>query len=197
MKILFFDLETTGLFAKDAHYSTDFNEYPYPVQVAWALVNEDQQILIKQSHIIKPVGWEIPQDATEIHNITTDHAKTVGMDMKTVLRHLIVDAQVADKIVAHNIYFDTSIIKANLLRLKVDPEITNKALDKDKRTDTMRKTIKFVEARYDDGRIGKWPSLEELYVKLFDKKMQKFHDAGVDVETLMACYFELVKLEIL
>jgi len=59
MRILFFDTETTGLVPKGIHYSTDYKQFPYPVQVAWQLV-EDDKILIKEDHIIRPEGWEVP-----------------------------------------------------------------------------------------------------------------------------------------
>lgn len=197
MNILFFDTETTGLYSKGAHYSTDFDTFPYIVQIAWQLVNKSNEILIKQDYIIKPDGYKIPDDATAIHHITTEQALMQGMDITTVLRHFIMDCQTADKIVAHNIYFDTSIIKANILKLGIKLDDVNKALDKEKRVDTMNKTVKFVNARFDDGRPGKWPKLEELYFKLFNKETEGNHRSDVDVEILKECYFELKKLKIL
>jgi len=119
------------------------------------------------------------------------------MDMLIVLSHFIFDCKLAEKIVAHNIYFDTSIVKASLLRLGASSEIGVKALDKEKRVDTMKKSTAFVGARYADGKPGKWPTLEELYYKLFKEKIANHHDASADVDNLKKCYFELVKLGVL
>ena len=196
MKILFFDTETTGLFG-NKHYSTDFMEFPHIVQIAWQLVDKDQSTLIKNCHTIRPVGYEIPEEVSEIHGIYHKDAVEHGQDLKTVLRHFITDCNEADKIVAHNIYFDTSIIKAGMLKLGINPEVGNTMLHKDKRVCTMKKTIKFVEARYDDGRPGKWPKLEELYMKLFNEDLKDAHTAGGDVSALKKCYFELIKQGIL
>lgn len=197
MKTLLFDIETTGLPPRGKKYDEHFNEFPHIVQIAWQLTNKSGNSIIKESRIIKPDGYEIPQEVIDIHGITNERAHEEGTDLKTVLRLFITDCMKVDTIVAHNIYFDTSITKANLLRLGIDGEIGNQALAKEKRVDTMMKTIKFVEARHPDGRKGKWPKLEELYFKLFGKGMPEAHDAGADVQYLKECYFELVKRKIL
>jgi len=197
MKILVADTETTNLVPKGKHYSTDFKDFPKIVSIAWQLLDEDQKLFNKEYHIIRPDGWEIPPEATEIHLITNDMATKIGMDMKTILRHFIIDAQCADKIIIHNSYFDCSIIKANLLCLGVDKEIANKALAKEKRVDTMMQTTKFVGALYANGNPGKWPKLEELYKKLFNEDMEGAHSSEKDVENLKKCYYELKRLEII
>lgn len=196
MKYLFFDTETTGLHPKGLSYKTAYERFPHIVQIAWILTDE-KDVLVRQSHIIRPNNYVIPIETVKIHGITQERALTEGVDLLTVLRHFIVDAQVADKIVAHNIYFDTSNVKASLMRIESYNDIIESSLDKTKRIDTMKSTIQYVGARYDDGRPGKWPKLEELYEKLFSKKFEDAHDALVDVEALMKCYFQLVKLGIL
>lgn len=199
MNKLFFDTETTGLPPKGGNYSTHFKEFPYIVEIAWQLVNEKGDTLIKESHIIRPDGYEIPEETSEIHGITTERAIEEGHDIKSVLRHFMVDCDLADNIVAHNIYFDTSMIKANLLKLGVPQEVGKNSLHKDKRIDTMRKKeiIQYVEARYEDGRVGKWPRLEELHFKLFGESFEDQHNAAADVEALKRCYYGLQKLNIL
>lgn len=58
----------------------------------------------------------------------------------------------------------------------------------------MMKTIKFVGACFADGRVGKFPTLEELYAKCFEGKAFPAHDAGEDVKALAACLPVLVEL---
>jgi DNA polymerase III epsilon subunit-like protein len=202
MKTLFFDVETTGLPPKGAKYDTDYIDFPYIVQIAWQLCYDDKKVVSEANHIVAPNGWKIPEDSIEIHGITNEKAIDTGIDLKDALRRFIIDSQKADKIVAHNVYFDTSVIKACMLKLEIDAEIGNKALSKEKRICTMMKTIKFVEARYrnadgTEGRIGKWPSLDELYFKLFKEEFVDQHDAMADVRAVNRCYWELIKLGIL
>ena len=99
-------------------------------------------------------------------------------------------------ICAHNIYFDSSIIKANVLRyLGRDyyDVIVDSALDKCKRIDTMYKTAKFVNAHTYSGRF-KFPRLEELYARLFNNETFPAHNALEDVRALKKCIGPLVEL---
>ena len=188
-----FDVETSGLPPKGAKYDKDYNQFPYVVQFAWFVNGE------YKNYIIKPNGWEIPQEATDIHGISTEMAKEKGVPFHIVVDEFIHDCFFAEKIIAHNIYFDSSVIKANVMRMRMPnfyADYVEPALDKTKRIDTMFKTIKFVDAKHKDGRGGKWPKLEELYFKLFEDTF-KAHDANEDVKALVMCVEKLVELQII
>jgi len=48
------------------------------------------------------------------------------------------------------------------------------------------------------GRYGfKWPSLQELYGKLFDESFDGAHQALVDVRACARCFFELKRIGVL
>lgn len=99
-------------------------------------------------------------------------------------------------LVGHNIYFDTSIVKAMILRIMGREYYDAKAEDalfKGKRIDTMMKTIKFVGALYANGRPGKFPTLEELYNKCFPGETFPAHDALEDVKACKRCIPVLVE----
>lgn len=192
--VLFFDVETTGLPKKGQTYEKDFMEFPHIVSIAWSYQGKEKH------YIIKPDGWEIPEEAAKIHGITTEIALKDGEDLENVLLELFHDLSDAILICAHNLYFDSSIIKANCLRIfKKDffDKIVEPGLHKSKRIDTMMKTIKFVGAKYPDGKSGKFPKLEELYEKLFPGETFDAHDALEDVLALKRCLPELVKLGII
>lgn len=190
--ITFLDIETTGLPPSGAHYKEDFECFPRIVQLAWCV---DQGEI--NSHIIKPDGWEISFEAASIHKISHGEALIKGKPLKDVLNNFIIDCDNSDTLVAHNIYFDVSIIKSELYRMNIDETLIERSLHKEKRIDTLRKTIKFVNAEFEDGRKGKWPRLNELYFKLFNKPMDILHSADGDVKALRECYYELVKIGIL
>lgn len=198
--VSFFDVETTGLIPGKAEWETDFKLFPDLVQIGW-IVND-----VEKMYIIKPKGWVIPQEATEIHGITTEIAIEKGVDFEVVAAELFQDLNDSALICAHNIYFDTSVLKANVLkhlgREFYDLKFVENALHKSKRIDTMRKTIKFVSAPYPSGRPGvKFPSLEELYAKCFDGEKFQAHDALEDCRALkkllpILVEMGLVKLEV-
>ena len=183
---LFFDTETTGLPDRNKNWETDFNDFPRIVQMAWIITDDTGKELDKEVHIIKPKGFEIPEEAVKIHKITTQKAIDEGIDEKVVMKAFAHDVKHCEQLIGHNVYFDTSIIKASLLRLKFDKEAFCEVLHKDKRYDTMMKSLSILG-------LKKWPKLKELYVELFDEEMQNAHTAMGDVEALMKCYFKLTQ----
>lgn len=192
--VLFFDVETTGLPPKGAKWENDFEQFPDIVQISWSIGDKEKD------YIIKPEGWDIPAEAAAIHGITTEIALEKGTPFTTVIDEFLTDAEKAPLICAHNIYFDTSMIKANVLHYcgkQYYDEMCERQLDKAKRIDTMYKTIKFVGALYANGRPGKFPKLEELHEKLFPGETFDAHNALADVRALRRCLPELVKLELI
>ena len=193
MKNLFFDIETTGLPPKDAKYDVNFNEFPHIVQISWWFDNK------LNDYIIKPKGYEIPEDAAKIHGITTETALKDGVDADIAFAYFVSDCELAEKIIGHNIYFDISTIKANIRREYENDteanEIYNLALDKSKRIDTMYKSLKLVGARQKNG-SGKFPTLVELYQFLFNESFNA-HNSVEDVKATMRCFYELEKIGII
>lgn len=188
--ILFFDIETTGLPDRNAKYD-DFEKFPFVVSLSWIFNG------VEHDYIIKPEGYEIPEQTTQIHGITTEYALKNGTPFRDVIVKFIADSINAQYIVAHNIYFDTSIVKANSIRYMGKDYydlFVDSALNKDKRIDTMMKTIKFVGAKFQNGRSGKYPTLEELYDKLFPGETFNAHTSIDDVRALVRCFPKLSDL---
>lgn len=188
--VLCFDCETTGIPEKGMKWDEDFLKFPRPVTMAWAFGDTERH------EIIRPQGWDIPTETVAIHGVTTEQADKEGKPFVEVVTEFLNDAEKYPLICAHNVYFDTSIIKAAIMALC--PELADKAesaLFKGKRIDTMRKTIKFVGARKENG-SGKFPTLEELFAKLFDGATFPAHNALEDVRALRKCLPPLVEMSI-
>lgn len=182
--VLFLDTETTGLPDKAAKWDEDFESYPHVVQIAWLHGCK------AKNYIIRPVGWRIPEETIEIHGITNEYAIEHGEPFAAVIDELIADCHEAGLICGHNIHFDTGIIKANILRELgreyYDAEDVESALYKGKRIDTMRSTMKWVDARFASGRL-KFPNLTELYSRCFPGETFPAHNAFEDVKAVARC----------
>lgn len=143
-----------------------------------------------ESHIIRPDGWEIPEDAIKVHGITMERAMNEGEPFAAVVDRFIQDCHDAGLICGHNIHFDTGIIKANILRELgreyYDANDVESALYKGKRIDTMRPTMKWVDAGMANGRL-KFPNLSELYAHCFSGETFPAHDALEDVKAVARC----------
>ena len=189
--VLFFDTETTGIPPRSAKWDVDFNEYPHIVQIAWMIGD------VAESHIIRPDGWEIPDETVDVHGITTEYAKEHGEPFVFVMDRFITFALKAGLLCGHNIHFDTGIVKANILR-ELGQEYYNandveSALYKGKRIDTMRPTMKWVDARMANGRV-KFPNLSELYSRCFPGETFPAHDALADTKAVARCLPVILEL---
>ena len=189
--VLFFDTETTGIPERSWNWDTDFEQYPHVVQIAWLHGCK------VETHIIRPDGWEIPQETVDVHGITTEYALEHGEPFASVVDMFIQDCHDAGLICGHNIHFDTSIIKANILRELgreyYDANDVENALYKGKRIDTMRPTMKWVDARMANGRL-KFPNLSELYSRCFPGETFPAHDALEDVKAVAKCLPVILEL---
>lgn len=189
--VLFFDTETTGIPERSWNWDTDFEQYPHVVQMAWLHGCK------VETHIIRPDGWEIPQETVDVHGITTEYALEHGEPFASVVDMFIQDCHDAGLICGHNIHFDTSIIKANILRELgreyYDANDVENALYKGKRIDTMRPTMKWVDARMANGRL-KFPNLSELYSRCFPGESFPAHDALEDVKAVAKCLPVILEL---
>ncbi|WP_281724459.1 3'-5' exonuclease [Hoylesella shahii] len=194
--VLFFDVETTGVPEKGLKWDVDFDKFPFVVQFAWLKDG------VLKKHLIKPItpkgiAFEIPKETTEIHGVSTELAMREGRLFEDVVQEFVQDCTASPLICAHNIYFDTSIIKANIMRYLGKEYYDSKvdgALFKGKRIDTMMKTMKFVGATFPNSSRIKFPTLEELYARCFDGKKFGAHDAGEDVKALAECLPIIVEL---
>lgn len=182
--ILIFDTETSGLVPKGCKWNENYNEFPQLVSIGWIFKDTEE------NHIIKPVGYEIPEESTKIHGITTEQALKEGENFADVITKFIQDCLNAGMICGHNIHFDTSIVKANILRYMgqgyYDGYNCEDALFKGKRIDTMTSTMKWVDARAINGRL-KFPNLTELYHRCYPKQEFPAHNALEDCKAVKAC----------
>lgn len=191
-KTLILDIETTGLPPKGAEYEVDYMSFPYIVSLAYKINGEETK-----EFIINQEGRHIPDEATAIHGITDEMASASRFTLAEVLKMMVDDAKDTELTVGHNIFFDSSTIKANVLRMIQEGKATFDFYDrlciplhKDRRVDTMKKTIKFCALN------GKWPKLTELHEKLFGESFAA-HSAGEDVDATHRCYIKLVELGII
>lgn len=193
-KVLFLDTETTGLPPKNSNWRTDWNLFPYLVSIAWEMDGAEKY------RLINPDGYVISEEVSKIHGITQEMAVEHGVPFVDVLTDLITDLRNSIAVVGHNLYFDSSILKANCIRyLGVDyyNRYLDELLDVSRRVDTMKKTIKFVGAKYENGRVSKFPRLEELYEKLFPGDTFAAHNALADALATKRCFWALVDLGII
>jgi DNA polymerase III epsilon subunit-like protein len=187
---LFFDTETTGLPKNWKAPISDINNWPRLVQIAYQLYDEDGNKIKDADLIIYPDGYLIPSESSAIHRITNEKAKVIGQPIDKVLSEFLDSLNSAHTIIGHNIDFDMKVVGCEYIRIGMpNPfETLNKIC-------TMESSTEFCAI---PGPYGyKWPKLSELYFKLFQMDLEDAHDARVDINATIDCFWELKKRKII
>ena len=179
MSVLVFDVETTGLPKNRNKPFTDFDNWPYIVQISWLVYNYNKkEITDIHDYIIKlPNNMKIPEDSVKIHGITNELMEKEGCDIKDTLMKFKRDLSNSTFLVAHNLEFDTSIISVELLRNNLRNAIYYYRGEK---YCTMKKTKGLFRNR--------WPKLVDLHYKLFKNRPKNLHNSLIDVFVCFRCY---------
>lgn len=189
---LIFDTETTGL-PKNYHAPlTDFDNWPRLVQLAWQLHDATGKLIAHENLIVKPEGFTIPYNSEKIHGISTERAQKEGKPLSEVLELFQKDVTRATYLAGHNIEFDNNVMGCELLRMGA----TNVLAEK-KSLDTKELATEFCQIPGGKGGRFKWPTLTELYSKLFNESFSDAHDAAYDVIATGRAFFELLKIGVI
>lgn len=186
------------------------------VQLAWIIVKErggeKEAELAKKSHIIKPVGFEIPKETVIIHGISTERATEEGVEIGCVLKEFMEDINNFEvtHIVAHNLEFDKHVLAAEVWRLQLqDVSLEDKnamvflynklieetASNKLKEVCTMEVGREYAKIPLPSNpRKYKAPKLAELHKTFTGRVMREKHDALYDTEKCLECYLYMRKM---
>ena len=190
-RIIFFDTETTGL-PKDKRLNAILQRGNWPdlVSISW-IVCEGGKAVKKETHIIRPQGWNIPAEVAKIHGITDEIAHERGDPLREVLHAFTTDLRTCNYIVAHNMEFDRNVVHAALKwRLDADPrviwpyeaEVCTMVLARDE----LRLPAKYPKPQDP----YKLPRLDELYEATFGTKAPAgAHSADRDTEVLTTIFW--------
>lgn len=197
MAILAFDTETTGL--PDWRAPSDADHQPHLVQLAMILMDDDFTERSSVSLMIKPDGWTIPPEITEIHGITNEMAEAFGVPEKMAARlyaQLIYGRKA--RAVGHNVPFDIRIMRIAMIRSGISKE-TLDGMEVETfctmRASTpivnMPPTEKMVAAGFNK---PKPPKLSECIQHFFGEELIGAHDALVDVRACVRVFRHLSSL---
>jgi len=206
MRILIFDVETTGLLPKIIK-KEDIEKYPYIIQLSYILFDKETNMIEEKfdNYIIIKRSVKVPRIVTELTGITKEKCLT-GVTINTGLEKIYSAMRKSDVIVAHNIDFDSRMLLIELERnnimlnemnkggLKIGDEIDNKNYC----TMMNGRGLCNIKALSKNGKeYIKWPKLIELYRKLFNNEVENLHNSLVDALVCLRCYLKMrEKIEI-
>jgi DNA polymerase-3 subunit epsilon len=187
---LFFDTETTGVPKDWKAPITNFDNWPRIVQLAWLVYDRNGNQILKKEFIIKPNGFIIPIEASNVHGITTQFAIENGVPIEDVLLNFEKHCEKSKYLIAHNISFDSKVTSSEYLRI-----LSRNPISKLDKICTMESSTNYCKI---PGNYGyKWPKLSELHIKLFGVDFEGAHDALADIEATAKCFWEMKKLKVI
>lgn len=191
MKLLIFDTETTGLPKSRKPAYLEANNWPHIVSVSWIITDTDtNSILSKQTHIVKPLSWTIPDASIAIHGITNGQAMAEGKPIVEVMAKFM--SLEYDAVLAHNLEFDENVIIQSVL---YDCGVWFYGFQCPKYC-SMSLTRNICKLPSKFGNSYKPPKLKELYYHVFKKHPDEgqLHGSAYDTQILyeiVSCFKSL------
>lgn len=179
-----FDSETTGLPIYNS--PSEDPSQPHIVQLAAVLIDVDTGAQVScMDVIVKPDGWEIPEQASAIHGITTERALAVGVPEPAALAMFLALWNRRLRI-AHNQSFDERIIRIALKRYG-EPATADIWKDSESAC-TMQMSTPILKLPSEKRSGYKWPKLTEAYKHFTGQDLVGAHSAMADAQACLTVY---------
>jgi DNA polymerase-3 subunit epsilon len=202
--VLVFDVETTGLIPKG---EPTIDLCPYILQLSFIVFNIESNAIEQtyNTYINVPSKVKILPEIEKLTGITRSKCNS-GVVVTEAL-NVLYDAYIrCGKIVAHNIEFDSKMVRVELARnpgrktrhlcdlLNTGYEQANQM----ERYCTMAKSIDLcnivvdmIDKKGQPYQYKKFPKLSELHQKLFGTIPENLHDSMVDTMACLRCYMKM------
>lgn len=207
---LFFDVETTGLIPKGVIISKgdiSLELLPYILQVSFVVWNMDTNTIDTKynTYINIPSKIHILPEIEKLTGITREKCHH-GVVITEALDKLYEAYIRCNTIVAHNIEFDSNMMRIELARntgrkTRHLGDLLNTGYEKS--TNKLRYctmvqsvelcniTVQTIDKRGQPYQYKKFPKLAELYEKLFGIVPENLHDSMVDTIACLKCYMKM------
>lgn len=191
---LFFDTETTGLI----DFKSDLlaAHQPRIIQLGAILTSEYGETIAELNAFIKPDGWEVPEEVSKIHGITTDKCESIGIPMPLALAMFNAMKAACKCRIAHNISFDKQMLAREAGAYGITHDSAgiesfctmhmSKSICKIPPTDKMMAS---------GVKSFKVPNLQEAHKHFFGREFEGAHDAMADVRACRDVFFSIRKCQ--
>ena len=195
MIVLVFDTETTGLPETKNASIFETDKWPYIVQLSYILYDITNNHLLELEDLIINCDIDVPEEASNIHGITTNMCRIRGMNINTALDIFDSALKKADVVVGHNISFDKRLYMVETIRRNRKQYFTvNKIKKQEYCTMKNGRDLCKIEKLSQTGEIYyKYPTLTELYYHLFNKTPQGVHNSLNDILACFRCYYKMTQ----
>lgn len=185
---LFFDTSANGSPKNWKAPSNDAFNWPRMLHLSWLLYNEDRELIKSRNDIIKTTA-NIPIEIENRHKISPAISEDEGISIKEALlpfKEVVKDAQY---IISHNLTFNKGVVGAEFYRAGIDH-----ALEYSNNYCLMQEATWFCKLKGKGGRM-KWPSLNDIHIKLYKAGFENPGHAEADVAVTALAFFNLLDIQ--
>jgi DNA polymerase-3 subunit epsilon len=174
-RYLVIDTETTGLF--DFAKAADAEGQPRMASVALLFCDENFDVVHEVSLLVRPDGWMMSAEAERIHGLSQEMLLARGVRVMEVLA--LYEAAIIGGliIVAHNVQYDTKIMRGEMRRAGMSDRYHETAT-----ICTMKALVDVCRIPKAKGRGFKWPKLTEAVRKVLHRDHKGAHGALPDAQ---------------
>ena len=199
-----FDTETTGACTNKDPADPKHDEimqfygglYEHDPDKGYIIEDENNDLTLSLKPIVSlnfivQCDKEPHRQAVAVHGISKERSTQVGIDPGN-LAHILDDMiDIADRLVCHNVTFDTRMVKRLFWLHDIDPLIVDSKPSYCTMA-TLKPVMRMLPKVYGD---WKNPKLIEAYRYIFNREFENAHDASADASACAAIYFALLHLE--
>ena len=167
----------------------DVFNWPRMVQLSWLVYNEDRELQAQANDLIQPNGWKMPAAMAKRYHVTQEQLEEKGIPAREALEKLVPQIDACQYLITHNMTFCEGILTAEMARLSMPHRLS--AADK---YALMQEAAWYTKLPARGGRY-KWPSLQDIHVKMFQARYANAGEAYADVATTAIVLFGLLDLE--
>lgn len=198
MKILVVDTETTGLPTERNPSIFASDKWPYIIQLSYILYDTTEQTVLSLTDNIVKIAdsVELTEGSVNLHLITREKSKQEGVNIVELLKKFNTVLSRADIVVGHNISFDKRMLMVECIRHNIRSAFNVGNVKKPEYC-TMKNSIELCKIERTNSASGetyyKYPTLSELYNKLFGKFPHGVHNSLTDILVCLRCYIWLTE----
>jgi DNA polymerase III epsilon subunit-like protein len=195
MKVLVFDTETTGLPNGRNPSILNTHDWPYIVQLSYIIYDVSNNLIIETFDNVIDLkdDVEITKDSIDIHGITKETCKSIGVPIKQCLNQFNNAIQTVDIVIGHNISFDKRVIMVECIRNNVQQRFNFRECKKPEYCTMMNgiDICKMEMTNQNGKKYFKYPKLSELHNNLFGEIPNGLHNSFVDILICLRCYVKM------
>lgn len=187
LKYLVFDATPVNKVKNPKALPSDTTSWPRLIHISWILLNDELKPITDRDYIITPDGFAMSGAIKDFAKIDDEDIEKKSKNLKEALDEFSIALDDADYVFAHNLAMNAGVVGAEFIRntMKNRLAYANSYC-------LMHESTFFCKLPSKTGGY-KWPTLNELHARIFNKQYSPGNNARADVIAATRSFIALKK----